>query len=428
MTNAPSPEGRAFGDVDIVFTDLDGTFYPGAHETDETSKPMFRRNLRLAEILETECAVPVVPATGNNVGIAQVKFTGGAPGKKENDVCSSPKKINGSTVLLRDLRASPGIYCNGALVLGEGGRVISSQSVCGEFVKKMEAAFGGGGDSFEASVCSGCCLVGLGAEVCWVLEGDGPDGESSRRTADAFLRRMGLMDDRGAILSFGGKNNPPAGYLRTLGGCDVLSLVILFPDGASDEVRKRRQLAAQRFLEGKQLLRFGDGVAAGQLANGVGEKVVCKHVHVPGIGPEIDISPTGVNKGTAVTKYLAWRRSDVASRKPHSRPESPKAATGSRQEGLGIAVFGDAGNDLELFGVKRAGSGAGQALVPLFGGGGVEEAEGAEVEEKNFRPIIRAAMPWANDALLLQDANIVDTVDKVLERIIDAKKARKRIN
>ena len=29
-----------------------------------------------------------------------------------------------------------------------------------------------------------------------------------------------------------------------------------------------------------------------------------KHVHVPGLGPEIDISPSGVNKGSAIITLM----------------------------------------------------------------------------------------------------------------------------
>ena len=64
-------------------------------------------------------------------------------------------------------------------------------------------------------------------------------------------------------------------------------------------------------------------------------------------------------------------------------------------------MFGDAGNDIELFGMKRDRTGT--ALEPL----GLD-----------FRPSIRVAMPWANDQLLLQDANVTATVDCVLTQLI----------
>eukprot|EP01052_Picozoa_sp_SAG31_P010013 SAG31_NODE_536_length_14340_cov_9.449196_14_plen_197_part_00 len=64
-------------------------------------------------------------------------------------------------------------------------------------------------------------------------------------------------------------------------------------------------------------------------------------------------------------------------------------------------MFGDAGNDIELFGMKRDGTGAG--LLPL----GLD-----------FRPSVRVAMPWANDNLLLKDANVIAPCSHVLSQIV----------
>ena len=101
---APSPYSR----VKVVFTDLDGTLYPGAHENEpRAEKPGLMRNM--AEVARLEAlGVPVVPATGNNVGFAQKKMLDPRDGRK-----------------LRDLSTSPGIFCNGALVQGAGGRAVT---------------------------------------------------------------------------------------------------------------------------------------------------------------------------------------------------------------------------------------------------------------------------------------------------------------
>ena len=85
----------------MVFTDLDGTLFPGAYEDPpEAERPGLLRNLAAVEVLD-KLGVPVIPATGNNVAIAQAKFI-------------HPKE--GS--VLRDLRNKPGIFCSGALVKG----------------------------------------------------------------------------------------------------------------------------------------------------------------------------------------------------------------------------------------------------------------------------------------------------------------------
>ena len=71
-------------------------------------------------------------------------------------------------------------------------------------------------------------------------------------------------------------------------------------------------------------------------------------------------------------------------------------------------MFGDGGNDVELFGMQRTPNGS--SLIKL---------------DTGFRPAIRVAMPWANDHLLKEDANISAPVDQVLERIVDGVKVSK---
>merc|ERR1711879_417 len=146
------------------------------------------------------------------------------------------------------------------------------------------------------------------------------------------------------------------------------SLLIMFSVG----VPKSDLLAMQTLLHEQGLLIFDD--PPGRLSNGASTKTVCKHVHVPGMGPEIDISPIGINKGSAIMKLLADTRSTLGI-EPVQNEE--------------IAVFGDAANDVELFGRKR--NSAGTGLEPL---------------EFNHRPGIRVAMPWADDRLLVEDANV----------------------
>ena len=175
----------------------------------------------------------------------------------------------------------------------------------------------------------------------------------------------------------------PAQFINE--GASILSLLILTPQGFSQE----GLLSLQAWLGEAGLLTFA---AAGGLSNGEGDGCVCKHVHVPGMGPEIDVSPAGVNKGSAILKLL----------------DDPLRHLGvdCNADGSDIAVFGDAGNDVELFGMKR--DATGQALEPLY-----PDTGGAEIK---YRPAIRCAMPWANDPLLIADSNVVSTCDKVLAR------------
>ena len=80
-----------------------------------------------------------------------------------------------------------------------------------------------------------------------------------------------------------------------------------------------------------------------------------------------------------------------------------------------IAVFGDAGNDIELFGMQR--SKHGYELEPLVITGSIPSASGPP-----YRPAVRVAMPWANDALLIKDSTEVASCDVVFDKIIQAKR------
>ena len=109
---AQAADGLPYGEIQLVFTDLDGTLYPGAHEVEPASeKRGLMANMEQVAMLEAR-GLPVVPATGNNVGFAQLKMLDPRTGAK-----------------LRDLSTAPGIYCNGALVKGAGGREVAVRSL-----------------------------------------------------------------------------------------------------------------------------------------------------------------------------------------------------------------------------------------------------------------------------------------------------------
>lgn len=361
------------GQVRVVFADLDGTLYPGAHE-EGPGLPGFRRNMEAVAKLEKQ-AVAVIPATGNNICLAWAKF-----GE------------------LRDLRMAPGIYCNGALVKGLGGEEVYCRSLgdCldqtsgdaatteGEaagkltpnFLDVMVSAWVDALDASEeagpfAPLLRGGCVLGLGKETALFLD------HASYESPESLARDTGAKFQRHMEITSGEWITGEAMRERA---AEVLSLVLLLPTGTDSAAL----LAAQSWLQEQGLLSFASTT---QLSNGTPSSrfaVICKHVHVPGIGPEIDMSPAGVNKGAAIRHYL-----------DHVAEEF---------ENDNIAVFGDAGNDLELFGRRRGSDGQ---LEPL-------------PEFPGFRPALRVAMPWANDDLLLKDATRHAPVHVVLEEISDS--------
>ena len=350
------PDELPYGAIKLIFTDLDGTLYPGDFHEDEpkADKPGLMRNMAMVTLLESQ-GVPVVPATGNNVGFAQKKMLDPVTGAK-----------------LRDLSKMPGIYCNGALVKGAEGKEVDVRHM-GAFIPGFVARWLA--PDAPPPCCADVCIAGLAKEKTLLMSWAGLSAVG-RRTADEFTTQM-MIDEPDFVWL------EPEAFVSAAES--VLSLLVLFPQESGAEAAEQQlKLDTQSWLHAATLLQFDD--AAARLSNGEGEGVVCKHVHVPGLGPEIDISPSGVNKGSAIMKLLAATAEHLC-------------VEASDRE---IAVFGDAGNDIELFGMKR--DRTGDALEPLG---------------LNYRPAIRCAMPWANDELLLADANVVATVDSVLQRIAE---------
>lgn len=352
MAAAALPSDLAYDRIQVVFTDLDGTLYPGDHEEEpKDKKPGLARNMEQVALLEA-AGIPVIPATGNNVAFAQKKLL----------------DLEGNK--LRDLSTTPGIYCNGGLVLGQGGKEIDAKDL-GAFVPSFLDKWLD--PSSAAPKSASVCICGLTKSKALYLRWDGL-GAAGEQVGNEFVELM-MIDPEPE----GFKWLSPLAFRAE--GSSILSFLMLLPkDTSTDDL-----LAMQSWLQEADLLQFTSPKE--RCSNGAGKGVICKHVHVPGIGPEIDISPSGVNKGSAIALMLKDANSSLGVDVDH-------------HEGHSVAVFGDAGNDVELFGMRR--DSAGSALEPLGLG---------------YRPQIRVAMPWANDELLLKDANVVSTMDRVLARI-----------
>jgi hypothetical protein len=248
-------------------------------------------------------------------------------------------------------------------------------------------------------------ICGLGKESVFMLVLE--EGDKSRAVADAFVSHMGMTGQ--PCVKYLGPEEMKANAM------DILSLPILFPKIKNGlqlghvDPKNRDLLEVQTWLHGEGLIGFptseGFRVPQRKLSSGakglLGYDVVCKHVHVPGLGPEIDVSPAGVNKGSAMLRLM----------------ENPvetlgidfggEAASGRNNVGSTMAVFGDAANDVELFGMRRSPSG--NKLEPL---------PGTEESKSFFRPPVRCAMSWANDTLLMRDATVLSKMHEVLREML----------
>lgn len=240
---------------------------------------------------------------------------------------------------------------------------------------------------------------------------------ASRRTAAHYWEEMGLahatpvgagktdatpVEVGGALVTKADRTNMEA--VETVDaflGKKIMLLVLHWPppeknDDAEDywgknPGRKTKKLLAQKYLSDIGVLEFEnlDEPSACRGKDGFG--VEGKWVFVPGLGNDLCLSPTGVDKGSAVRALL--------------RSFSQNRGGALRNDQL--AVFGDAQNDVELFGTTMT--------VPSSNNGNTLEDGTA------YRPAVRVAMPDAA-AMLKSDATEIAMVSAVLEKIIEARK------
>lgn len=112
-TAAERPRENPYAGIRLVLTDLDGTFFRREPEG------QFAKNAQRARELAAS-GVAVVPATGNNLPLAQAKFSLLSSTTETTSTTTSTTE----TSTWWDVSTRPGIFCNGALVLGQGGRIV----------------------------------------------------------------------------------------------------------------------------------------------------------------------------------------------------------------------------------------------------------------------------------------------------------------
>lgn len=344
--------------IKVVFCDLDQTFYYAPDGT-------FERNIESAARIRAK-GVQVVYATGNNLALAQAKFEG-----RGVELCKQP-----------------GIYCNGALVLGAGGKPVAVDGVDTAFAEKLGARWYKLHEKREGW-SDGCGLVGLGAQTCYAfctgLNVYRRDEEWKMRrdrmapASEQFFNHMQIKHEHVTtveimqglgIISDAFKN-----AFSQENADRVLSLILLLPHFDGDKTKQGdAKKHAQDWLVREGLFTFDEGSSEGKNKR---LRVVCRHVGAStAIGPEIDMSPSGVNKGSAVETFLARMNSEE--KREYVENED-------------VAACGDADNDLALFGNRES-----------------------------YEPVVRLAMPKRSTANLQAKATHVGECHEVFDRIDNA--------
>merc|ERR1712086_286326 len=308
--SAALPADLPYDKIKLVFTDLDGTLYPGpAHEQQPPESNIgLLQNMLQVERVEAH-GVPVILATSNNLSSAQAKMVNPKDGKP-----------------LRQLANQPGIYCNGAYVQGCCGHQVYKQVIPAAFLAQLVTKWQEGGADRPFNDMA-MCIVGLSKDRTLLLNSPGLcEGSPGMQAAQRWLQVSKVSEQEMEWVDGAAFADPEL---------QVLSVLLLLPEGISEQ----EILGLQQWLHRADLIHFTDGGAAKCSGEHQELQVCCKHVHVPGMGPEIEISPMGVNKGAAIMQLLKDTKSTLG-------VDWDAAADG----GASIAVFGDARNDVELFG------------------------------------------------------------------------------
>lgn len=335
----------------VAACDLDKTVYPPAGPNQLSQ---LAANVAAMAAFERVGGF-VFPVTGNNIPQAQVKFT----------------DSSGSN--LRELEVNPGIFCNGSLVLGPGGVELERHSpgrlrmAANPSVDFITALLDFWSAPEQRELLAGVGLVFFMPDELVCVEGCAHDGYVHVEGFCASQRVQPIRRSRAALLAERER---------------VLQVVLLFPpllsnDTACYEATCRPwQLRVQNAMEQQGLMKCSMAGGGG----GVGDGLRLTLMKDP--WPEMDICVGGVDKGSALARFL---RHPAVLRSLGADAIDPASH---------VAVFGDAAND-----------------VPMF------RAVGGSM------PALRVGMPHAAHAELVRLSTHRAECSTVLESLCEAKLA-----
>ena len=338
-------------DIRIAACDLDKTTFPPAGPN---QMAQLRDNIEAMAAFE-RCGGFVFPVTGNNLPMAQVKV-----------------EVDGKP--LRELRSNPGVFMNGGLVLGPGGIEIERHALGQLQLNHRDRDFVTAMLDFWDRNARSSLLEGLGLLFFTPHELCGYSGAyanvdgycTAQRVVPRKHSRDEIIRDRELVL---------------------LLLVLFPPQPAHDErdpveyyerETKPWQQKLQQEMQANGLMDCRASVAS---PPGVGDGIKVTLLKDP--WPEMDINVAGVDKGSALARFLQAAEVKEYLHLPSSMQIDPAKH---------VAVFGDAAND-----------------IPMFDSIG------------DVQPCVRVAMPHATEQTLIGLSNVRAEVSEVLHDICKAK-------
>ena len=295
-------------DILVAACDLDKTVYPPSGPKQATQLAC---NVKAMAAFE-QAGGFVFPVTGNNIPQAQVKFT---------DAAGLP---------LRDLALNPGIFCNGSLVLGPGGVEIERNGVGRSRTASGKDYVTALLDFFDAQehleLLDGVGLMFFMPDRLVCVDRYDMDGY---RNVEAFCKSQRVVPTRLSRAQIMAEHEL------------VLQIVFLFPplaepSAACYEVTCRpRQEQVERAMCAFGLMDCSVPGAVAQ-PDGSGLGIGIKLTLMKDPWPEMDICCGGVDKGSALARFLT-----------HSTLRL-HLGTDCIDPARHVAVFGDAANDVPM--------------------------------------------------------------------------------
>lgn len=341
--------------VKLLAADLDKTLYPngmGNATTDPTpaAREEFDKNVAgfMKFMKNGHLAIPV---TGNSPALAQRKFD--------------------RSLVKWNVEEHPGVFCNGALVLGIKGVVEYSAPVPTNLMKKLQAWVASGDGLFEFEGIRYPFAVNCMTKSKVLYFPPKKIDPESRKIADGWAS-MQLMTNEICDRVWDWEAFP-AYQVNIL----LKNKVDLLEELGGDATNKINNIQAGL------LAKLEDDI--GKL-----EDAGCQSKSVVQPWCEINIVVSGSNKGQSLNRFIHCK--------------SVKDTIGIVNVGTEVMVVGDAANDLPMF-VEWS---------------RVDDFLGDELA-KTERPAIRVIMPDAEDDKLLRESNLSNKVHEVLDAILQSK-------
>jgi hydroxymethylpyrimidine pyrophosphatase-like HAD family hydrolase len=346
-------------DIKLLAADLDKTLYSNGMGNATTppspeARSHFDKNIQCYMDFMKTGKYLAIPVTGNSPPMAQAKFD--------------------RSSVTWEVSKNPGVFCNGALVLGVKGAVEYDAPISESLMKEIQkfAMEGDGFFEFEGRQYPFAINCMTRSQVLYF--------EPSTKNKDSDAIAEGWVTMQMMKHNFAPK--PDAANWKN----DPAYQVNLLLKSKGDMIKDYPEMEDLALLGKVQSSLFEKL----QKVTGPVEQYGFQGKHVLQPWCETNIVKQGVNKGQSLNRFI--------------NAPSVKGVIGSVDVGINVMVAGDAQNDLPMF-------------LPW---GQVDEFHGSRLE-KTAKPAIRMIMPDSEDDKLRVESNVKNKCYEVLEAVLKSR-------